>query len=83
MRKRARNYALELYDSIRDPELKHMFVRRLAAAKLFGSELPVLPVIAGAPAREEPPPLPSDFPPSSEPPPALPREGVQSDEEMG
>lgn len=83
MRKRARNYARELYESIRDPELKHMFVKRGAVAKLFGSEPPALPEIAVAKVATEPPPLPSDFPPSSEPPPAAPREGVQSDEEMG
>ena len=33
--------------------------------------------------KTEPPPLPSDFPPSSEPPPAELAEGVQSDEELG
>jgi hypothetical protein len=83
MRKRAHKYAMELYVSIRDPELKHMFVKRGAVAKLFGSELPVAPEIVAAVAKAEPPPLPSDFPPSSEPPPAAPREDVQSDEDLG
>jgi len=78
MRKRARSYALELYESIRDPELKHMFVKRSAAAKLFGSEPPRLPELSLAKERSGPPPLPSEYPPGSDPVHTPPREGVQS-----
>ena len=82
MQKRARKYAQELFDSIRDPELQHLFLRRPAVAKLFGNEPPPLPELAEVYAKAEPPPLPSDFPPSSEPPPAASAEDVQSDEEL-
>jgi tetratricopeptide (TPR) repeat protein len=83
MKKRGRRFAHEIFELIRDPELKHLFCRRPAVAKLFGSQPPELPEVAGVHDKTEPPPLPSDFPPSSEPPPAEVAEGVQSDEELG
>ena len=83
MRRRGRKFALELYDSIRDPELKQQFLKRAATAKLFGSEPPAAPDLSTAKPKVDPPPLPSDFPQSSDPPPAEAREDVQSDDEIG
>jgi eukaryotic-like serine/threonine-protein kinase len=86
MSKRARGFCHELYQSIRDPELKRLFLRRGAVARLFGDELPEPPAEDESGRHEpEPPPLPSDRPPArgTESISDELRENVQADEGKG
>jgi tetratricopeptide (TPR) repeat protein len=61
MQRRGQAYARALYDNIRDPELKQMFLKRAVVAKLFGNERPIPPPLAAeSTGTAELPELPSE-----------------------
>jgi tetratricopeptide (TPR) repeat protein len=69
MRERAKKYVYALFESIRDPELRQMYLRRPVVARLLKGEVPEPKKPLGPrppPQPSQPPPLPSDVPPASE-----------------
>jgi len=82
MRKRAKEYATTIFDSIRDAELAELFLAREVVKTIFGDDAPAIDPSRAPAVRPEPPPLPSVMPSASEPPPDL-QEDVQPGSDKG